>query len=563
MAVTISVSAKENSYSVANNTSNVTVTATINWTYGSYNHYGTCTGSITIDGTSYSFSGMTINPNNTQSGSASLMTKTVDIAHNADGSKSINYSTTFNTGLNSTGTISASGSLVLTKIPRQATITGGDNFNDEGNPTITYSNPAGNAIDELVAGIYDTNGKNPYVEYRAISKTGSSYTFNLTTAERNALRNAIPKASSLNVKFYIRTTIGSVKYYSSIQRTMTIVNGNPTISPTVVDSNETTIALTGDKNNLIRYYSNAQVTLGMAAIKGASLTSQKCSNSGKELTANGAIKGVTSGSFSFSATDSRGKTTTKTLNKSMIEYIKLTCNCEPKISVDGIATINPTGNYFSGSFGKVTNTITAQVRYKPDGGTFSDWIDISSSGSAGNWNGIEEIEIADFDYKKTYVFEVKANDKLMSLAAKTYKVSALPVFDWSKEDFNFNVAPSYKEIKLIYETGDSIQFMGEMPFSATITSSSSNIYAFIPLNKPVLANGVRFEGQVVFRGVKGYLYATNYDAACKDINEILSKVWLQDNGIFLRFSSDSAVTNSTNNTPVMMSIAKELTITFT
>jgi len=38
--------------------SNVTVSVTAKWTYGSYNATGQCTGSITIDGTKYSFSGI-------------------------------------------------------------------------------------------------------------------------------------------------------------------------------------------------------------------------------------------------------------------------------------------------------------------------------------------------------------------------------------------------------------------------------------------------------------------------------------------------------------------------
>ena len=67
----------------------------------------------------------------------------------------------------------------LDRIPRQADITSAPDFNDEQNPTIGYSNPAGNSVNSLQACISLT-GASADVSYRDIPKTGSSYTFNLT-----------------------------------------------------------------------------------------------------------------------------------------------------------------------------------------------------------------------------------------------------------------------------------------------------------------------------------------------------------------------------------------------
>ena len=61
MAVSIDLSITQNSQSIDNNTSNVTVKATVSWTYGSWNATGQCYGSITIDGTKYSWSGLKFN----------------------------------------------------------------------------------------------------------------------------------------------------------------------------------------------------------------------------------------------------------------------------------------------------------------------------------------------------------------------------------------------------------------------------------------------------------------------------------------------------------------------
>ena len=175
MAVYLGISITPNSQSIANNTSNVTVRVNCSWTGGSYNKQTTngvpnAGGWVTIDGTYYYFNS-TFNDNRTSSGSKTLYTKTLDIKHGTDGTKTLSCRAEFNTGVSS-GTISATNSLELTDIPRFATIESAPNFNDEENPTITYSNPAGTSIESLRACI-SLDGTNADIEYRDISKTGS------------------------------------------------------------------------------------------------------------------------------------------------------------------------------------------------------------------------------------------------------------------------------------------------------------------------------------------------------------------------------------------------------
>ena len=107
------------------------------------------------------------------------------------------------------------------------TITSAPNFNDEQNATITYSNPFGENVDSLEAMIEKDNVR--LIQGRAISKTGSSYTFDFTEDERKTLRQAC-KGNSMSVRFYIRTGSADKVYWSHLERTMTIVNGNPTFS---------------------------------------------------------------------------------------------------------------------------------------------------------------------------------------------------------------------------------------------------------------------------------------------------------------------------------------------
>lgn len=121
MAVKLTLAYKVNSQNKTNNTSNVTVTATASWTNGSWNSLGTCKGSITIDGTKYSFSGISFNSGHTNSGSQQVMTQTVNVKHNSDGTKKMSCSASFVTGTAS-GTIGASFSASLTTIPRKSSL---------------------------------------------------------------------------------------------------------------------------------------------------------------------------------------------------------------------------------------------------------------------------------------------------------------------------------------------------------------------------------------------------------------------------------------------------------
>ena len=243
------------------------------------------------------------------------------IGHNSDGTKS--FSASVEAGIYTYArNVSGSGSWSLTNIPRQANLTSAPDFNDEQNPSIGYSNPAGNSVSNLDACISLTGSKDD-VAYRGISKTGSSYTFNLTEAERNVLRNACTTSNSRNVTFYVRTIIGGNTFYSTITKKLSIVNGNPTFSSSNIsykDNNSTTTAVTGNNQQLVQSLSKLLVTITSAtAKKGATITKYDATinNVTKSITSAGNIDFGTINSsnnltLSVKVTDSRGNTTTAT-----------------------------------------------------------------------------------------------------------------------------------------------------------------------------------------------------------------------------------------------------------
>ena len=138
-----------------------------------------------------------------------LLSGTAVIPHDADGTKT--FSISISAWTYSSSNYSGSDSFTLTNIPRKATITSAQDFTDEGNPTITYSNSAGNNVTSLEACISITGTDN--IPYRAVSKTGNSYTFNLTDAERNTIRNIMSIYKEVTCSFVLKTVIGGNTYY--------------------------------------------------------------------------------------------------------------------------------------------------------------------------------------------------------------------------------------------------------------------------------------------------------------------------------------------------------------
>lgn len=352
------------------------------------------------------------------------------IAHNADGTKTFAIrieGAIYTTSINCT----AEQSFTLNQIPRVATLLSAPDFTDEDNPTIQYSNPVG-------ANIYaylEVNGTHP-AEIRQVY--GSSYTFQLTNAERNLLRQVNVNSNTATIRFVLRTDIGTTPYYSWLDRTLTIKNPKPTLSPTVVDGNSTTVALTGDSSKLVKYYSDAKIAFGASAVKGASIKSKKVTCGSKSLTADGTMQDVESGSFSFSVTDSRGNTTTKTVTNTMLNYVKLTCDVDNGVpDATGKFTFRATGNCFNASFGAVTNTLDVQYRYREVGGTYSPYKAMTVSKYGNTYTAT--VNLTGLDYTKSYQFQAQATDKLATVTTEEKTVRSTPVFDWSETDFNFNV----------------------------------------------------------------------------------------------------------------------------
>ena len=245
--------------------------------------------------------------------------------------------------------------------------------------------------------------------------------------------------------------------------------GKPIISATVVDTNNTTKALTGDSSILIRYKSTASCTMTVtpqnySTISYLEIQSRHVSGStsGNSIIAKKNIPRVERSIFFFYAKDSRDIYKLVIKRKTMIAYIPLTCN--PDIhrtsSTGSVVELKFSGNFYRGSFGAKNNILTLRYRYaekNPNGstGTYSAWESMPQEKIIHGTStySTETISLDGFHYKKSYIFQVIAKDgsgeyTLTSLSKNINISQGMPVFDWSKDDFNINVPLHVSSIEL-------------------------------------------------------------------------------------------------------------------
>lgn len=374
MGASLSISITQNSQNVAANTSNVTVAVRISWTYGSFNR-NQKSGWLKIDGTQYNFTSG-FNASETTSGSQTIFTKTVDVAHGSTGAKTLACSASYTTGVNA-GTITASTSKALTTIPRATTPTVSASSVDMGGK-VTISTPrAASSFTHDLA--YSFAGGS----YVAIT-TGVGTSYSWTTPD---LASKIPNATSGTVTIRCitkngSTTIGTKTVTMTLKVPSSVV---PTIS--ALTAVETVAGLAAQFGAFVKGKSKAKGTVTAAGAKGSTIKSYSTTFDGRTYTAasftSPAVAGTGSLTMKTTVTDSRGRTATKSITVTVLDYAKPAIGLLSAHRVDGNGVPDPNGTRASISMaynvpamgGK--NTASAVLEYKLS--TASTWATLATN----------------------------------------------------------------------------------------------------------------------------------------------------------------------------------------
>ena len=348
--------------------------------------------------------------------------------HNADGTGSASYSASISSpwGI---GTASVSGTITLPTIPRASSVTA---------TSAEIESATSININRASSGFKHT------LRYKFGSLTGTiatnvatSYGWTLPTS----FYEQIPNAKTGTCTIYCDTYSGST-LLGTKSTTFTVKTNEelckPEVSVIVEDINEKTTALTGSTDKFVKYISNALITTTSVAKNNSTIksTSVVCGD-GKSGTGESVkLNKVESAKFTVTVTDSRGYSTVIVSQKTLINYVNLTINptfVRPEPTT-GEVKLTYNGNYFNGSFGTTNNSLTVRYRYKETGtDTWSAYKTLTSSLSGNTYSNTVSLG-TDFDYRKSYNFQIQAIDKLQTITNSEGSVSqGIPMLALFKE----------------------------------------------------------------------------------------------------------------------------------
>lgn len=427
------------SQSVANN--NTTINWSISAVSGSSSWYKSNPTGVYINGNCVYYNGTRV-----KQYKGTIASGSYTIGHNSEGNASFSASVSsaiYSASVNCNG----SGSWSLPQIARYPVIQSASDFDDTGNPSLTFTNPS--RLYPIRVKI-EANGNTQLIT-RDIGNNATSYTFNLTESERNKLRKLTPNSNKLSVLLTVCAMNGNSELSASVLgRTMTIVNANPTVEKNeYYDSNKKTSDITEDNQIIIRNNSNLEFKLtNLIALKYATLSKVEVLLNGITKSATlssssvpsqvinfGIVNSSSNLTASISVIDSRGNRTSYSKDITIIDWVQPSAiiNCQREnnfystthLTVDGsISSIND------------KNVIKIQYQYKKTTDT--------------NYSTLKTIQdntqtSFDIDNKLAWDIRVIVSDLIGSTTYNLFIDKGIPIiyFDRLLSSMGVNCFPKY------------------------------------------------------------------------------------------------------------------------
>lgn len=327
-----------------------------------------------------------------------------------------------------------SGSWSLPTIPRQAHITNlPASFTDEENPWFDFTNPANWSCNAWL----EPNPSGPHYAGRTITGTGGRYTWNLSEAERNQLRQAC-KGNSCTIRVGLYSN--GTTWASYHDRAFIIKDPMPiTGTPTWKSTNLSTLA---DTSTVIKGYSNVAVTVPQATpVKQSTIKQYKviCGNIVQTKATYGTfnLENVNDSIIKCYVEDSRGNTVEKILNIANYKQyeppaIRSLSLSRSKNGIGSNVTLHYSGVFWNENFGKLNNSITVQYFYKIQGsgawkqGTTSITPTVTSNTFSGDFEIKGDLDALGFNIGYNYDFRVVVTDRITSVNKETILSKGTP-----------------------------------------------------------------------------------------------------------------------------------------
>lgn len=438
----------EKSYSIENNTSKIAWKVGIRSNTAYHNHYGLSeTYKVVINGATVHNAVHT--PTVNSGATVWVASGTTTVSHNADGSKSISVSASFNnadrdTYLPTTG--SCSGSLTLTTIPR-ATTPSVDKPSLDCGSVIKFTGTS--ASSNFSHKLYTTwNNEEKLIATIEKGSTAVSYSYAIPTDwEKN-----MPNTTSGIATFILETLSGdTVIGRKSINATVKVRSGIlPAIGTPELEDTNTTCQ---EMKMYVQLQSRIKFTIPTSGNQGSTITSVSTKFNNQTYTGSTfttqAIQNSGTLTYTITVTDSRGRTATKSGSVSVTAYNppSLT-NVSAKRANSGYAVDESSGTYallhFKVGFTSLSNKNVTSFYIQYRASSASSWTKINS------WANNYTLEQ---DYKAGNLF---------TSTTTTYEI-AFGVKDKFMSDYSWQivtVTPTYTLINF-GKDGKSLTFFGQ------------------------------------------------------------------------------------------------------
>ena len=424
--------AKYNSQSIENNTSNISIQARLynesTW-YASSGTYYRITGSGSID--SGNISCLTSASNMWSKGEVVLGTQTKNIEHNSDGSRSIHAEAQFVSSPWGWNVTASATDIELPKIPRASSVSCSSPYIGD-TATITVSKKSSSFTSTVTYKIGTLTGT-------LATKTSETVLSLDTESLKEEIYALIPNAKSISGTITCTTYSGSTQVGSPTTANFNLYakedECKPIISGTITDTNESTIALTGDNSIIVKNASKPKITVNATAQYSSSISSYTINLNDGQITnvQEYTFDTINSSKVTISATDTRGYSNSYDIDLTdrIIDYLKLHFDNISLSRPEGTSNevqLTANGVWYNGNFSEnILNTLSVKFQYKESDA--SEWIEGSTLNPTidGNTFSFDNLSLGDiYDYGKEYQFKIIATDLLNTVGATDKESITVP-----------------------------------------------------------------------------------------------------------------------------------------
>lgn len=398
------------------------------YSWGGFYAYDSSSGSVVINGSTV-LSIPSSTPASAWDVSLYLGGGTVNVPHNADGTKTLSFSASFNGGGSgyAPGYMGLSNSMVLTPIPRATTPTVSPTSGETGQAftinhapatstfyhDIAYSLDGGTTYTNIATNVPGTTTSTPWTPPHTLLPNSSSVTAVIRVITRSSSGGTITGERTVNLPLTVPASV------------------RPSVSGVTWTDAQTSgpdmPTLMGGAGRFVQGWSRLLPTVAASGASGSSITGTSVTL-GPQTTTSGVAFGAPvslSGTvpFSATATDTRGRTSpafTDTVTVKAYSFPNLPTPSVQRTSDAAGNVPSPAGTYLAitpaASVSDLTfggaqkNLLEYRIRTRPVGGAFTTVQDWTSTGVSGNTWTSKRVAAGPYAANTEYIVEVSIRD---------------------------------------------------------------------------------------------------------------------------------------------------------